>query len=123
MIKLDIVNRVAERTGVPKMKAEQAVDALFHSMKEALARGERIELRGFGVFVVKPRKRGIGRNPRTGKEGDPATGRARSIVGRGCDHAASPPAAGRRGGPGSTGPPRSRRAPRATATSRPVCPC
>ena len=68
MIKLDIVNRVAERTGVPKMKAEQAVDALFHSMKEALSRGERIELRGFGVFVVKPRKRGVGRNPRTGEE-------------------------------------------------------
>ena len=68
MIKLDIVNRVADRTGVPKMKAEQAVDALFHSMKEALTRGERIELRGFGVFVVKPRKRGVGRNPRTGEE-------------------------------------------------------
>jgi DNA-binding protein HU-beta len=68
VIKLDIVNRVADRTGVPKMKAEQAVDALFHSMKEALARGERIELRGFGVFVVKPRKRGVGRNPRTGEE-------------------------------------------------------
>ena len=68
MIKLDIVNRVADRTGVPKMKAEQAVDALFHSMKEALARGERIELRGFGVFVVKPRKRGVGRNPRTSEE-------------------------------------------------------
>ena len=68
MIKLDIVNRVADRTGVPKMKAEQAVDALFHSMKEALMRGERIELRGFGVFVVKPRKRGVGRNPRTGEE-------------------------------------------------------
>ena len=48
--------------------AEQAVDALFHSMKEALTRGERIELRGFGVFVVKPRKRGVGRNPRTGEE-------------------------------------------------------
>ena len=68
MIKLDIVNRVADRTGVPKMKAEQAVDALFNSMKEALTRGERIELRGFGVFVVKPRKRGVGRNPRTGEE-------------------------------------------------------
>ncbi len=68
MIKLDIINRVADKTGVPKMKAEQAVDALFHSMKEALTRGERIELRGFGVFVVKPRKRGVGRNPRTGEE-------------------------------------------------------
>jgi DNA-binding protein HU-beta len=68
VIKLDIINRVAEKTGVPKMKAEQAVDAIFHSMKEALTRGERIELRGFGVFVVKPRKRGVGRNPRTGEE-------------------------------------------------------
>lgn len=68
LIKLDIINRVADKTGVPKMKAEQAVDALFHSMKEALTRGERIELRGFGVFVVKPRKRGVGRNPRTGEE-------------------------------------------------------
>ena len=68
MIKLDIVNQVAEKTGVPKQKAEQVVDALFNAMKDALAKGKRIELRGFGVFVVKPRKRGIGRNPRTGKE-------------------------------------------------------
>ena len=58
MIKLDIVNRVAEKTGVPKMKAEQAVDALFHSMKEALTRGERIELRGFGVFRCETPKAG-----------------------------------------------------------------
>jgi DNA-binding protein HU-beta len=68
MIKLDIVNQVADKTGVPKQKAEQVVDSLFNAMKEALARGKRIELRGFGVFVVKPRKRGVGRNPRTGKE-------------------------------------------------------
>jgi DNA-binding protein HU-beta len=68
MIKLDIVNRVADQTGVPKQKAEQVVDALFNAMKDALAKGKRIELRGFGVFVVKARKRGIGRNPRTGKE-------------------------------------------------------
>jgi DNA-binding protein HU-beta len=68
MIKLDIVNQVAEKTGVPKQKAEQVVDSLFNAMKEALAQGKRIELRGFGVFVVKPRKRGVGRNPRTGTE-------------------------------------------------------
>ena len=68
LIKIDIINRVADRSGVPKLKAEQAVDALFHSMKAALTRGDRIELRGFGVFVVKPRKRGVGRNPRTGQE-------------------------------------------------------
>ena len=68
MIKLDIVNRVADKTGVPKQKAEQVVDSLFNAMKDALAKGKRIELRGFGVFVVKARKRGVGRNPRTGKE-------------------------------------------------------
>ncbi len=37
-------------------------------MKNALGRGERIELRRFGVFNVKPRKTGIGRNPRTGQQ-------------------------------------------------------
>src|SRR5215210_1079226 len=68
MIKLDIVNQVADKTGVPKQKAEQVVDSLFNAMKDALAKGRRIELRGFGVFVVKPRKLGVGRNPRTGQE-------------------------------------------------------
>ncbi len=68
MIKLDIINNVAEKTGVPKTKAEAAVEALFEAMKKAMQRGDRIELRGFGVFVVKPRKRGIGRNPRTGMQ-------------------------------------------------------
>lgn len=68
MIKLDIINNVSDKTGVSKQKAEIAVEALFEAMKDAMRRGERIELRGFGVFVVKPRKRGIGRNPRTGTQ-------------------------------------------------------
>jgi nucleoid DNA-binding protein len=67
MIKLDIVNRVAEKTGVTRMKLEMAVDGLFNAMKAAMLRGERIELRGFGVFTVKARKTGTGRNPRTGE--------------------------------------------------------
>jgi len=66
MIKLDIVNRVSEKTGLNKIKAEVAVNALLDSIKQAFLRGERIELRGFGVFSVRPRKIGIGRNPRTG---------------------------------------------------------
>ena len=45
MIKLDIINRVADKTGVPKQKAEQVVDALFNAMKEAMAEGNRIETR------------------------------------------------------------------------------
>ena len=68
MIKVDLVNRIVARTGVSKTKAEQAVDTIFDSMKHALKLDDRIELRGFGVFSVKPRKTGIGRNPRTGSE-------------------------------------------------------
>ena len=68
LIKQDIVHRVIERTGLPRNKAEAAVDTIFESLKKALAVGERIELRGFGVFNVRPRKTGIGRNPRTGAE-------------------------------------------------------
>lgn len=54
--------------GITKVKAEIAVDSVFDALKTAMKKGERIELRGFGVFVVKPRKSGIGRNPRTGAE-------------------------------------------------------
>jgi DNA-binding protein HU-beta len=66
LIKLDIINEVVNRTGITKTKAEMAVETVFDSMKKALAASDRIELRGFGVFNVKPRKTGIGRNPRTG---------------------------------------------------------
>ena len=68
MIKLDIINEVVTKTGITKTKAEAAVETVFDGMKKALAQGDRIELRGFGVFTVRPRKTGIGRNPRTGAE-------------------------------------------------------
>jgi DNA-binding protein HU-beta len=68
MIKSDIINEVSNRADVTKVKAEIAVEAILESIKNALKKGERIELRGFGVFQIKPRKKGIGRNPRTGQE-------------------------------------------------------
>ncbi len=68
LIKLDIINEVVSKTGITKTKAEMAVETVFGKMKRALEQGDRIELRGFGVFTVKPRKTGIGRNPRTGAE-------------------------------------------------------
>ncbi len=68
MIKVDIVNEVSKLADITKVKAEVAVDAIFDAMRLCMHRGERIELRGFGVFLVKPRKRGIGRNPRTGEQ-------------------------------------------------------
>src|SRR2546429_9568112 len=67
-IKRAIVVRLIARPSVSKTAAPQAVEALFESLKAALTCGERIELRGFGVFIVKARKSGIGRNPRTGEE-------------------------------------------------------
>ncbi len=76
MIKQDLIQRVVERTGLVRTKAEAAVDAIFHSMKQSLIEGERIELRGFGVFTVKPRKTGVGRNPRTGTEVSISPGKA-----------------------------------------------
>src|SRR5262249_40037503 len=68
MIKVDIVNEVSKIADITKVKAEVAVDAVFDAMRVSMQRGDRIELRGFGVFQVKPRKRGIGRHPRHGKE-------------------------------------------------------
>jgi DNA-binding protein HU-beta len=68
MIKMDIINEVSKAADITKVRAEVAVEAVLDAMKASMMRGERIELRGFGVFLVRPRKRGIGRNPRTGKE-------------------------------------------------------
>ena len=45
-----------------------ATEAVIDSFQDALLHSHRIEIRGFGVFVIRPRKRGIGRNPRTGQE-------------------------------------------------------
>ena len=68
MVKHDIVTQVVNRTGLSKTRTEMAVETVFETMKRAMERGERIELRGFGVFNTRPRKTGIGRNPRTGEE-------------------------------------------------------
>jgi DNA-binding protein HU-beta len=76
VIKLDIVNAIVEKTGVSRAKAEEAVETVFESMKSALGKGHRIELRRFGVFNVKPRKTGIGRNPRTGQQVNIPPGKA-----------------------------------------------
>jgi DNA-binding protein HU-beta len=76
LIKQDIVHQVIERTGLPRTKAETAVDTVFEGLKQAIAAGERIELRGFGVFSVRARKTGIGRNPRTGTEVSITPGKA-----------------------------------------------
>ncbi|CAG0960313.1 partial DNA-binding protein HU, partial [Gammaproteobacteria bacterium] len=51
MIKNDLVNRVTEETGVPRVQASRAVETIIEAMRRSLAGGGRIELRGFGVFL------------------------------------------------------------------------
>lgn len=54
--------------GLTKKQVEIIIDAIFDGMKEALARGEKIEIRGFGNFRVKHRSAKVARNPRTGQK-------------------------------------------------------
>jgi DNA-binding protein HU-beta len=54
VIKVDIINEVSRAADITKVKAEVAVEAVLDAMKASMMRGDRIELRGFGVFQVKP---------------------------------------------------------------------
>jgi len=65
MTKKDIVLKVSDETGVKQIDVKKIVQKTFDCIVEALVRGERIELRNFGVFKVKQRKSRTGRNPRT----------------------------------------------------------
>ncbi len=67
MIKADIVNKIAREMNISKQEAEEGVNFFFQTMKDALLRGEEIELRGFGSFRFRQRGARSGRNPRTGK--------------------------------------------------------
>jgi integration host factor subunit beta len=67
MTKSDLIEKLAERLKLPKGKAETIVNTIFESMESALARGERIEIRGLGSFEVRSYKAYEGRNPRTGE--------------------------------------------------------
>lgn len=66
MTKSDLIERLAENSKLPKKQAEAIVDLVFESMINAMKGGERIEIRGFGSFVVKNYKPYVGRNPKTG---------------------------------------------------------
>ena len=68
MIKIDIINQLVDQMGLPKTKAEKVVETFLEGIKEALIRGERVEFRGFGIFEVRPRKGGVGRNIRNNIE-------------------------------------------------------
>ena len=62
MRKADLVNRISEKTGIPKVDLLVSIEAFCKEIKEALASGENVYIRGFGSFTVKTRKAKIGRN-------------------------------------------------------------
>ncbi len=67
MNKLDLIDRVAKKTGMSKGTTENAVNAILSAVEETLARGEVVRISGFGRFSVRTRPAHIGRNPGTGE--------------------------------------------------------
>jgi len=67
MTKAEIVDEIAERTGLTKKDVADTVDQFLEAVSRALAAGKHIEIRGFGTFKVKDRKSRLARNPRTGE--------------------------------------------------------
>src|SRR3954469_22315342 len=67
MLKSDLINILVEKRGVTQKQAEGTIETIFESMKEALCRGENIDIRGLGAFHVKFYPGYQGRNPKTGE--------------------------------------------------------
>ena len=67
MTKADLVSAMAKASGGSKVSAERALDAFFMSVFDALKKGRRVTIGGFGTFMVSKRAERNGRNPRTGK--------------------------------------------------------
>lgn len=66
MNKSDLIELITQKANMPKKKAEDVIHLIFDSMGETLMGGGRIEIRGFGSFIVKEYGSYTGRNPRTG---------------------------------------------------------
>ena len=62
MTKADIINDIAEKTGIEKMVVQASVEAFMKSVKGAMGKGKNVYLRGFGSFIVKKRAEKTGRN-------------------------------------------------------------
>ena len=67
MTKREIVNKIAKRLGLTQELVKEVVEGLLVELEESLIRGERIEIRNFGIFKTKITKPRIARNPQTGE--------------------------------------------------------
>ncbi len=68
MNKAELIAQVAEKSDMTKKDAEKAVSAVLATIEEALSRGDKVQLVGFGTFEVRERAARKGRNPQTGEE-------------------------------------------------------
>ena len=68
MSKADLVEKVNAETGLTKRASREALDAITSIVSDALARGDKVTLVGFGTFQIMQRKARRGRNPQTGEE-------------------------------------------------------
>jgi DNA-binding protein HU-beta len=62
MRKADLINNIADKTGIPKVDVLVTLETMFKEVKESLSKGENIYIRGFGSFITKKRAAKIGRN-------------------------------------------------------------
>ena len=67
MSKADLVNSLAQKTGLTKTKSNEVIDAIVSSISEALKSGDKVTLVGFGTFTTTQRDARKGRNPKTGE--------------------------------------------------------
>ena len=68
MTKSDLITLLASKENLTEVNATRIVNLIFDGFKDALAKGDRIEIRGFGSLVMRDYKTYTGRNPKTGKE-------------------------------------------------------
>ena len=67
MIKSELVKALSLRSGLSSQDARTVIDAVFDTISDSLANGNRVEVRGFGSFNIKQRDARMGRNPKTGE--------------------------------------------------------
>jgi len=67
MTKSDLAQELSNKLGITKLDADKAVDSLIGNITDALKRGERVNISGFGTFALSEREARTGRNPKTGE--------------------------------------------------------
>ncbi|MDP2671769.1 MAG: HU family DNA-binding protein [bacterium] len=67
MLKADIIEKVSREAHLTKKAAKEAVDSTFDTIEEALKKGDKVVISGFGTFIIRGRKARTGRNPKTGQ--------------------------------------------------------